>query len=250
MKTRMLAFLMALAMMFTMVACSGGKEEVKEETNTQTEEKTEEEAEPQMTEEEELEAMKKEPMYETGFKFFLGGSNCTSDPYLAHKLGYFEKYGIKSEPFKGTAMLEALASNQVQLCCTHVAHALVPASNGMNYSCVSGAMVGCQSLLVLQDSPVQSTADLKGKKIGIANGGIGGPDYNITARMFDRDGINPMTEIEFAVVERSVQLIALENGELDAVLLPDAFSYDMRKDAEALYEAFWNPQYDDGTVTE
>ncbi|MBQ3091312.1 MAG: hypothetical protein IJC44_02160, partial [Clostridia bacterium] len=74
--------------------------------------------------------------------------------------------------------------------------------------------------------------------------------YNITARMFDRDGINPMTEIEFAVVERSAQLIALENGELDAVLLPDAFSYDMRKDAEALYEAFWNPQYDDGTVTE
>ena len=233
---RVLTFLLAMAMMFSLVACGGKEEAVKEETKTEAtedkvEEKTEETTEePAMTEEEELEAMKKEPMYEEGFKYFLGASNCTSDPYLADSLGYFEKYGIKAEFFKGSAMLEALGTNAVQLACTHVAHALVPASNGVNYVCVAGAMVGCQSLLVPTDSPIQSTSDLIGKKVGIANGGIGGPDYNIVCRMFWFDGIDPLEEIEFVVVERAAQQAALENGEIDAVLQPDSYSYDMRKD--------------------
>ena len=233
---RVLAMLLALMMAFALVACGGKEEAAQEETTTQTEEKTEEKTEEQPVEKtaeeieaEELEAMKSEPMYAQGIVYYISPANCTTTPYLAHKLGFFEKYGIKAEGLQGGAMVEALGANSVQIAMNHIAAALVPASNGVNYSVVAGGMVGCQGLVVTGDSPVESTADLVGKRIGITNG-IGGPDYNIACRFFDADGFDPMTEVEWVSVERSAGVVALESGEIDACILPDSFTYNMLQD--------------------
>lgn len=233
---RILALVLALMMSFALVACGGNEEEVKEEANTQTEEKTEETKEEEKSAEEieaeELEAMKSEPMYEKGIVYYISPANCTTTPYLADKLGFFEKYGIKSEGFQGGAMTEVLGANSVQIGMNHIAAALVPAANGVNYSVVAGGMVGCQALLVLGDSEVETTADLKGKKIGITNG-IGGPDYNIAARFFDADGFeNPLEDVEWVSVERSAGVVALESGEIDACILPDSFTYNFVKEGK------------------
>ncbi len=233
---RILALVLALMMSFALVAC-GGKEEVQEETKTETETKTEEPKEEekaeepaQMTEAEELEAMKKEPMYEEGFSYLYTSGNCTSGPYMAQKLGYFDEYGLKvKEQVKGGAWQELIGSNKIQTMVCHISLGLVPATNGVNYSFTSGAMVGCQSLFVLADSGIESTADLKGKTISCPNG-IGGSSYNIGARMLDRDGMDPFNDVEWAVVEVSACLAAMQNGDIDAVVTGDTWAYNMIKD--------------------
>ena len=227
---RILALVLALMMSFSLVAC-GGKEEVKEEANTQTEEKTEEKV---MTEEEELEAMKNEPAYAEGFTYFESGG-CTSAPFMADHLGYFEKYGIKAEAYRGgDSWKEAIGTNAAQCAVNHIATCLVPAANDVNYAIVNGAMIGCQSLWVLGDSEYNSLEDLKGKKISAPNG-IGNSSYNIGARFFDADGIDPLTEVEFIQVETSACIAAMENGEIAAVVSGDMWAWDMWKNGQLKY---------------
>ena len=239
---RVLALVLALMMACSLVAC-GGKEEVKEEANTQTEEKTEEKV---MTEEEELEAMKNEPAFAEGFTFFESGG-CTSGPFMAKHLGYFEKYGIKAEAYRGgDSWKEAIGTNAAQVAVNHIATCLVPAANDVNYAIVNGAMIGCQSLWVLGDSEYDSLEDLKGKKISAPNG-IGNSSYNIGARFFDADGIDPLTEVEFVQVETSACIAAMENGEIAAVVSGDMWAWDMWKNGQLkwLRSITWDEDFQD-----
>lgn len=193
-----------------------------------TEAATEAVTEAAMTEAEELEAMKSEPAYAEGFKYFASGG-CTSAPWVAGYLGYFEEYGLKGEVYMaGESWKEALGTNSAQVAVNHIATTLVPAANDVNYALVNGAMIGCQSLWVLADSEYESLEDLKGKKISAPNG-IGNSSYNIGARFFDRDGINPLTDVEFVQVETSACIPAMENGEIAAVVAGDMWAWDMWK---------------------
>ncbi len=179
----------------------------------------------------EIEAMKSEPQFEKGLTFLYGSGNCTSAPYIAKKLGLFDQYGIKSEQLKGVATLEALGSNQAQVNINHIATMLVPCTNGVNYTFVGGAHIGCQSLFVLADSPYYTTEDLKGKAISAPNG-IGNSSYNIMSRMFDHDGINPLTDVEITVVETDACLIAMENEEIAGLVTSDVWAYNMVKEGK------------------
>ena len=232
---RILALVLALMMSFSLVACGGKEEAAQEETKTETttEEKTEEKVEEEkpLTMEEELELMKSEPAYEEGFTYFRSGG-CTSGPMMADYLGYFEKYGIKAEAYLGgDSWKEAIGTNAAQCAVNHIATCLVPAANDVNYAIVGGAMIGCQSLWVLADSGYNSLEDLKGKKISAPNG-IGNSSYNIGARFFDADGIDPLTEVEFVVVETSACIPAMENGEIAAVVSGDMWAWDMWKNGQ------------------
>ena len=231
---RVLALVLALMMSFSLVACGGTDEEVKEETKTETETKTEEKTEEPMTEAEELEAMKSEPAYAEGFSYFANGG-CTSGPWMADYLGYFEEYGIKATAYAGgDSWKEAVGANAAQVAVNHVATALVPSVNDVNYAMVNGAIVGCQSLWVLADSGYDSLEDLKGKKISAPNG-IGNSSYNIGARFFDADGIDPLTEVEFVQVETAACIAAMETGEIAAVVNGDQWAWSMWKEGKLKY---------------
>ena len=179
----------------------------------------------------EIEAMKSEPQYAEGLTFLYGSGNCTSAPYIAMKLGLYDQYGIKAEQLKGVSTLEALGSNQAQVNINHIATMLVPCTNGVNFSFVGGAHIGCQSLFVLADSEYYTTEDLRGKAISAPNG-IGNSSYNIMSRMFDHDGINPLTDIEITVVETDACVVAMENGEIAGLVTGDTWAYKMVKDGK------------------
>ena len=177
----------------------------------------------------EIEAMKSEPIYGKTINYFYDSGNCTSTPYLAGALGLYDSLGMKVESFKGTSIKEALGTNACQYGVSHIASMLVPITNDVDYSFVSGIHVGCKSLYVLNDSGINSTADLKGKSVAVPNG-IGNSDYNITARMFDRDGMNPMTDVTLTPVETSACIAAMQNGEIAAALLSDTYAYKLVAD--------------------
>ena len=159
MSKRILAFLMAAAMTLSMAACGNQAEAetpaapsapaetpatpstpaAPAETPAAPVEKTVAE----MTKEERIEAMKNEPMYDETVVYWYGGGNCTSAPYIAQALGMYDEYGIKAEVLSGAAIKESLGTNAAQIGVSHIASLLVPITNGVNYSFVAGAHVGC-----------------------------------------------------------------------------------------------------------
>ena len=232
---RLFALVLCLSMVFALAACGNGNNDAntndnqngteQNDSNTNNDANTNE----PMTEEEELEAMKSEPAYEKGIAFWYGGGNCTASPYVAMKQGYFDKYGIKVEMYRGESIKEAFGTNAAQIGVSHIASMMVPITNNVNYTFVAGTIVGCQSLVVLGDSDINSTADLVGKKISCPNG-IGNSSYNIGARFFDRDGIDPLNDVEFVQVESSACVAAMQSGEISAAVMSDTYTYQMVKD--------------------
>ena len=59
---------------------------------------------------------------------------------------------------------------------------------------------------------------------------MGASDYNILARFFDKDGINPLTEVNLVQVETSACVTAMENGEIAGALFSDTYAYGMVQD--------------------
>lgn len=175
------------------------------------------------------EAWKKEPAYGTKITYYYTGGNCTSAPWFADVLGYFKEAGIEVEMVSGTSYTEALGTNAAQLSIGHISTMLVPASNGVDLQFVAGAHTGCRSLYALTDGGINSTADLKGKKVSIPDG-IGSSGYNITSRFFDKDGINPQKDISIIQVENDAAIKAMQNGEIYATLFSDTYAYSFVKD--------------------
>ncbi len=216
---RMLCFVLGAAVLPAMTACGGGGgEEESEGQNTDS-------GQVQLDEEE---AWKTEPAYGQTLYYWVS-DGCTAAPSIADELGYFEEAGLKVEGYKSTNDVEALGTGSAHIAVGHIAKQLVPASNGVDLCFVGGAHKGCKSLYVLGDSNYQSTEDLKGTSIAVPNG-IGNSDYNITARLLDADGINPLTDVNLTQVETGACVAAMQNGELSAALLSDTYAYDMLKD--------------------
>lgn len=238
---KVLTAVLCAAIILSMAGCSQEKESVNTNTAPAAEEATPTEQSEtseapatettaaQASDEDELAAMQTEPIYGQTITYWYDGGNCTSAPYIAQKLGYFEELGINVECLQGTEVKEALGTGKAQFGISHIASLLVPITNDVGYTFVMGAHVGCKSLYVLGDSDYQSTSDLVGTRISTPNG-IGNSDYNITARLLDKDGINPIDDVELTPVESSACVAAMENGEISAALLSDTYAYTMVQD--------------------
>ncbi len=62
--------------------------------------------------------------------------------------------------------------------------------------------------------------------------GIGASDYNITCLLLDADGINPQTDVTLTQVSSDACIAAMERGEISAALLSDTFAYAMVKEGK------------------
>lgn len=224
MKKKLLCMVLGLTMALSLTAF--GAEEESSDQSELTGEETEAAAEEESWDEA---AWEEEPLHDQELVYFYAGDLCTSGPYLAEKLGYFEEEGLKVKGMDGSTYTEALSTGAAQLAVGHIATMLVPATNGSDLTFVAGAHIGCKSLYVLGDSEYNSTEDLKGQKISAPNG-IGGSDYNILARLFDKDGINPMEDINLVQVENSACVTAMQNGEIAGALFSDTYAYPMVAD--------------------
>lgn len=209
---RLFALLLALAMVFSMVACGDNNNNA----NTNIER-------PAGVTEEDWEAMKKEPVFGKEIKYMFNGGACVSAKYLAEQLGYYEEYGINATYVQGASVVEAVGSGQCMWGTDHIATMLVPVTNGVNMTFVAGAHIGCKSIYVPVDSDIKTVEDLKGKTIAIHDG-IGNSDQNICYRLLDEYGVDPTSEVEFLdIADSSATVAAMESGEVDASIFSDYF---------------------------
>lgn len=209
---KVLVLCLCAALTFALAACGSSSQEAEPEAN------------------DEQAAWEQEPAYGQTLHYWIGAS-CTSATNLADELGYFEEEGLKVEGFKGESDIEALGSGQCDIAIGHIAKATVPITNGVNVQFVGAAhlLQGCKAMYVLADSDIQDYEGLVGKTISVPNG-IGASDYNITARLLLESGINPLEDVTLTPVEQDACVAAMQNGEIDAALLGEAFAYDMVKD--------------------
>lgn len=220
---RVLAAAMISVMALSLAACgSKGGDSSKEETKKEDTSKSDVER-PEAVSEEDWEAMQKEPVFGTEIHYLYNGGTCVSAVYTAEELGYYKEYGINATFMEGESVTNAVGTGQCQWGTDHIATNLVPITNGVNFTFVAGAHIGCKSIFVPKDSSIQTAADLKGKKIAIHDG-IGNSDYNISSRLLDKAGIDPTSEVEFVdIADSAATIAALENGEVDASIFSDYF---------------------------
>lgn len=233
-KKKLLCAALASSMVLSLSACSQKAAAPAETTAAETTvaetsaEATAAETTAVSAEDAELEAMKNEPAYGRPIHYWMS-DGCTSGPVVADKLGYYAEFGLEAEGVKGTSYTEALGTNSADVAVGHIATMLVPCTNGVELTFVGGAHKACKSIYVLADSEYETTEDMKGTKVSVPNG-IGASDYNITARLFYADGINPLTDVELTPVETSACVAAMQNGEISGALLSDTFAYHMVED--------------------
>ena len=232
--TKILCLILSVSMMLGLTACasdttseSSGSESALPSESSTADDAVSNESESSTADAElsEEEAWKQEPAYGQTVRYYMGDS-CTAGPVMADLLGYYEEAGLTAEGVKGNSYTEALGTGSAEVAVGHIATMLVPSTNDVDLTFVGGAHIGCKSLYVLADSDYETTEDLKGQKISVPNG-IGASDYNITACLFDSDGINPLEEVELIQVETSACVTAMQNGEIAAALLSDNFAYEM-----------------------
>src|SRR5204863_6728894 len=74
---------------------------------------------------------------------------------------------------------------------------------------------GCLRVQTSVSSPLQSTKDLRGKRIGIP--GMGTPPFIFAARVLGNNGIDPSKEIDWRVYPAGELGLALQKGQVDAI---------------------------------
>lgn len=227
---RVLAAAMISVMALSLAACGGkGEDSSKEETKKEETSKTDVER-PEAVSEEDWEAMQKEPVFGKEINYLYNGGTCVSAVYTAEEQGYYQEYGINATFMEGESVTNTVGTGQCQWGTDHIATNLVPVTNNVKMTFVAGAHIGCKSIFVPKDSPIQTAADLKGKKIAIHDG-IGNSDYNICSRLLDKAGVNPTEDVEFLDISDSAATVAsLENGEVDASIFSDYFVIAKYKD--------------------
>lgn len=148
---------------------------------------------------------------------------CHAPIHIAIENGYFEEEGLKFEAIAMEGVItEAVGSGQVDAGFGLVGKFIQPLENGLPMKLTAGIHTGCTKLLVAGDSDINSVADLKGKRIGVAS--LADSPCLTAKRSLANAGIGVTAdnmEVEFVVYNNSDLPMALQNGAIDAFCAPD-----------------------------
>lgn len=136
---------------------------------------------------------------------------------IAEKRGYFEKVGLEVEwqiPVDPSSPPKLVAAGQVDLAVSYQPQLHIHVDAGLPIVQV-GVIVSTplNSLVVLKQSPIQSIADLQGKKIGFS---VGGFEDALLKAMLKPHGLS-LKDVELVNVNFSLSP-ALISGQVDAVI--------------------------------
>jgi NitT/TauT family transport system substrate-binding protein len=130
-------------------------------------------------------------------------------------------YQARVFPFTNPAdQKTALLAGSLDMCGTTLAHAIYSASRGQPVVLVTALCNKCSALAVKADAPVESVADLRGKRIGYVPGTM----HEILLReTLTRSGLSPETDVHLMRVDFFDMGLALARGGIDAFLSGEPF---------------------------
>jgi NitT/TauT family transport system substrate-binding protein len=114
----------------------------------------------------------------------------------------------------------ALLAGSLDMTGTTLAHAIQSAVMGQPVVVVAALCNKCSALVVRKDGPVQTVADLKGRKIGYVPGTM----HEILLReTLQRNGLSPQADVVLVRVDFFDMSTALAKGAIDAFLSGEPF---------------------------
>ncbi len=149
---------------------------------------------------------------------------CQVQTQLAYLLGFYDEEGlvegvdyefIDAGGETGSALL---ATGKADVAIGLIAGMLQPLDNGLEAKAILGLHTGCITLVSTKDSGVNSTADLKGKKIGVT--ALSGSAHIAALRALNFEGLSG-DDVEFVVYDKDTIQQALFNGAVDVIGLED-----------------------------
>ncbi|UOR03310.1 ABC transporter substrate-binding protein [Leucobacter allii] len=151
--------------------------------------------------------------------------------WVAQSEGIFEEHGleVEMEPVQNfAAAAPSLLNGQLQFAIAATSPVIVAISEGMPLRAVVGTSATVEDpeaegnqLVVPADSPLTDITDLAGKKVGTNQ--VGSGPYAAALASYVRAGGDPEA-IEWVSMPMNEQLLALENGQLDAAVLAEPFT--------------------------
>lgn len=149
---------------------------------------------------------------------------CHAPIHIAVANGYFEEEGLNFEAInvESAVISEAVGTGEVDAGFGLVGKFVQPLENGLPMKLTAGIHTGCTKLVVPNDSDIQSVADLKGKKIGVAS--LADSPCLTAKRSLAKAGVGVTAdnmEVEFVVFSNTDLPMALQNGAIDAFCAAD-----------------------------
>lgn len=156
---------------------------------------------------------------------------CHSPISVALERGFFDKYNIDVEriAFSGSTdqLLEAIAAGHADGGIGMALRWLKPLEQGFDVKLAVGTHGGCMRLLVPQDSPIQSVADLRGARIAVSD--QASPVKNFFAIRAAKKQI-AVEEIDWRQYPQDLFGEVLRKGEVDAIAGEDPLLFTLRED--------------------
>ena len=139
---------------------------------------------------------------------------------LAYEAGLYEKYGLDAELIEftsGTDLIKGIVGGQLDIGVLGFSNAFTWASKGADLKIVGGAQRGYHSLLVREDSGIESVEDLRGKNLASQKQGSTA-DIVLKGVMLADAGLTP-SDLNIMGVAPSVAIQSLVGGRVDAAFL-------------------------------
>jgi NitT/TauT family transport system substrate-binding protein len=139
---------------------------------------------------------------------------------LAYEAGLYEKYGLDAKLIEfssGTDLIKGIVGGQLDIGVLGFSNAFTWVSRGADLKIVGGAQRGYHSLLVREDSGIESVADLKGKNLASQKQGSTA-DIVLKGVMLDNAGLSS-GDLNIMGVAPAVAVQSLVGGRVDAAFL-------------------------------
>lgn len=139
---------------------------------------------------------------------------------LAHEAGLYEKYGLDAKLIEfssGTDLIKGIVGGQLDIGVLGFSNAFTWSSRGADLKIVGGAQRGYHSLVVRNDSGIETIEDLKGRNLASQKQGSTA-DIVLKGVMLANAGLQP-DDLNIMGVAPAVAVQSLVGGRVDAAFL-------------------------------
>jgi NitT/TauT family transport system substrate-binding protein len=175
------------------------------------------------------------------------GLSCEAPIFVAYEKGFFKEEGLDVDLVKTDwdSMKDGLGLGRFDATHTLVAYVLKPIEQGLDVKLTGGIHKGCLRVQAGLKTNIHTVEDLRGKRIATSN--MGSPPFIFANRALAAHGIDPARDVKWVVYPADAQMLALDNGQIDAVCASEPIGTLMLKSGKVrnIVQEANDPPYND-----
>ncbi|RWD52443.1 MAG: twin-arginine translocation signal domain-containing protein [Mesorhizobium sp.] len=159
---------------------------------------------------------------------------CLAPVFVAQEHGIFRKFGLEVDLVNfGSStetLLEAIATGKADGGVGMALRWLKALEQGFDVKITAGTHGGCSRLVALKSTGITKLSQLKGKSIGISD--LASPGKNFFSILLHKEGLDPVTDVEWRQYPGELLQLAAEKGEIHAIADGDPKAFFWLRDSK------------------